>query len=97
MEKPNLNISISFFLIIQITFSALIIYLSRIGLDNELNSIIRAVGLGYFIVLFPFAFNNFYNLKYKKVLNIPILSLTVIFFTCFLGLINNYFIFRETT
>ena len=94
MEKPNLNISISFFLIIQITFSALIIYLSRIGLDNELNSIIRAVGLGYFIVLFPFAFNNFYNLKYKKVLNIPILSLTVIFFTCFLGLINNYFIFR---
>ena len=88
MYRSSINNPINFFLVTLISISALLIFFSRIGLDNDPLIIIKSISLSYLIVLFPSIFNNFCNLKYNKVFNVPILSFFIIAIISLSGLIE---------
>ena len=89
LYKQKVHTPINFFLVVVVSISALLIYVSRIGLDNDPWIIFKSVSLSYIIILFPNIFNYFYFLKYKKFFNIPLISLFIIFIISISGLIEN--------
>ena len=53
MQREVINKQVEAFLLFIASISAVIIYLSRIGLDNDVMTVLKSVSLSYLIILFP--------------------------------------------
>lgn len=90
MQRKIVNNQIDFFLILITTFSAIIIYLSRIGLDNNIMIILKSISLSYFIILFPnFLFIYLLKNKQKLFFAKPFFSFLIILLLILSGIFKN--------
>ena len=86
MKQKVLISQIEVFALFIATISGLLIYLSRIGLDNDFLLIFKSVGFSYLITLFPCFFIKFFskeeiNLYFTK----PFISFCVLLLLIFSG------------
>ena len=90
MQREVINKQVEAFLLFIASISAVIIYLSRIGLDNDVMIVLKSVSLSYLIILFPNFFFKYLNKhKVKIFLSQPIVSFLVILLLIFSGFVKN--------
>ena len=92
MNNNTKNSLIDFFLIIIVFFSSVIIYLSRLGLENNIQIILKTSGLIFFLILFPNFFNKLIFYKKQKIyFSKPIITFILLFFVIISGFLNHFF------
>ena len=78
MKRYSIN-ELDFFLITLATISAIIIYISRIGFENDITIILKSASLIYIIILLPRLIYNSISISLKNRFNIQLIILLVIF------------------
>ena len=65
MKRYSIN-ELDFFLITLATISAIIIYISRIGFENDITIILKSASLIYIIILLPRLIYNSISISLKN-------------------------------
>ena len=90
MHNKNSINETEVFLLSITSIAAVIIYLSRLGLENDIFIILKSLSLSYFIILFPsFFFKYFLKREIIIYFSKPIISFLIILLLIFSGFVKN--------
>ena len=76
MKKNFIN-ELDFFLVTLTTISAILIYIARIGFDNDISIILKSVSLSYIIILLPRLIYNSISKSLKKKFSLPLIIIPI--------------------